>query len=93
MTTIQIPGFVHYSPPLYAGDEPHYSFFSWDATSQGYLAIAPYTMEFELPADWNPVAAEVQALQAKKAAALAEYQKRVADINEQLSKLQALEAA
>ena len=48
---------------------------------------------FEVPAEFNPVSAHVKALEAKKQAALEEYQKRVADINEQLSKLQALECA
>ena len=93
MTTATITGFIHYQPPFYEGDKPHFSFFSWDASDQGYLAVMPHTIEVELPDDFNPISAQVQALQAKKAAVLAEYQKRVADINEQLSKLQCLEAA
>lgn len=53
------------------------------------VAVVPHVIEFEAP-DLNIIAAQTQALEASKAAALAEYQQKVAHINERLSKLQAI---
>jgi len=43
-----------------------------------------------IPDDFNPIPAQVAALHARKAAALADYQRTVAEINDRLSKLLAL---
>jgi len=56
------------------------------------LHIQPFEAEVEVP-DINVVAAQVQGLEAEKLRALAEYQQRVADLNERLSKLLAIEVA
>jgi hypothetical protein len=47
--------------------------------------------EIDIPDNWDPVPGQVAALKAEKRAALAEYQKRVEQINQQLSNLQAIE--
>lgn len=54
--------------------------------------ISEQQVTVEVPDDFNPVPAQVAALEAQKAAALAEYQKAVAQINDRLSKLLALSA-
>lgn len=92
---VTITGFVHLQKKTAYEDPnspPVYVVFSFDATgsTMGYMMVGPASFEYEIPAEWNPVAAEVSALEKQKAEALAEYQKTVAHINGRLSKLLAL---
>lgn len=52
--------------------------------------VREMSIEFSVPDDFDPIPQQVAALAEEKREALAEYQRKVADINEQLSKLQAL---
>jgi hypothetical protein len=52
--------------------------------------VGEMPIEFDVPDDFDPIPRQVAALQQEKAEALAEYQRKVADINERLSKVQAL---
>lgn len=47
----------------------------------------------EIPDDFDPVPSQVAALEKQKLEALANYQQAVAEINDRLSKIQALEFA
>lgn len=60
-----------------------------DSPSQIFVGEQLVTIEF--PDDFDPVPAQVAALEAEKRQAMNAYQQKVAEINEQLSKLQALE--
>lgn len=50
-------------------------------------------VEIETPDDFDPVPQQVAALEKQKLEALATYQQAVAEINDRLSKLQAIEFA
>ena len=52
--------------------------------------ISEATVTVEVPNDFNPVPSQVAALEREKLAALEDYQKSVADINNRLSKLLAI---
>jgi hypothetical protein len=52
--------------------------------------IKEMSVEFDIPDDFDPIPKQVAALEAEKREALAEYQSKVASINERLSKLQAI---
>ena len=54
------------------------------------IYIAPINIDVVIPDDFNPVPAQVAALNAEHLAALKAYQETAANINERLSKLQAL---
>jgi hypothetical protein len=58
--------------------------------SETRIFIREMDVEFDVPDDFDPIPKQVAALEAEKRAALAEYQSKVADINERLSKLQAI---
>lgn len=60
------------------------------ASDEKQIYIGPIQIEVEIPDDFNPVPQQVAALEKKKAEALAAYQATVAEINERLSKLQAI---
>ena len=52
--------------------------------------IGQQSVTVEVPEDFNPVPAQVAALEREKLAALSAYQQSVADINTRLSKLLAI---
>ena len=54
------------------------------------IFIGTQQVTVEIPDDFNPVPQQVAALEAEKAAALEQYQRSVADINDRLSKLLAI---
>jgi hypothetical protein len=54
------------------------------------LFVSQQSVEVEVPDDFNPIPAQVAAIEAQKAAVLAEYQHSVAMLNAQLSKLLAI---
>ena len=58
--------------------------------SEDRIYIGERQVEIDLPDDFNPVPAQVRALEAEKAEALAKYQRSVAEINERLANLTAI---
>jgi len=61
--------------------------------SENRVFVSEQTVEVDTPKDFDPVPKQVAALQAEKREAMAAYQEKVAEINERLSKLQAIEYA
>lgn len=55
--------------------------------------IAEQTITVDIPDDFDPVPKQVAALEEEKRWAMAQYQQKVADISERLSKLQAIKYA
>jgi hypothetical protein len=53
--------------------------------------ICAQEVEVEVPDNYDPRAQQITALEKKKQEVMAHYQKTVTDINERISKLQALE--
>jgi hypothetical protein len=53
--------------------------------------IGEQEVDLEVPDNYDPRARQIAALEKKKLKAMADYQKMVTDINEKISKLQALE--
>jgi hypothetical protein len=53
--------------------------------------ICAQEVEVEVPDNYDPRAQQVAALEKRKQKVMADYQKTVTDINEKISKLQALE--
>lgn len=81
----------------------HYSQYSWeekgefvvyscqleDAEHRTY--VGEQEIEIEVPDDYDPRAQKIAALEKHKLKIMGDYQKMVADINERISKLKALE--
>jgi hypothetical protein len=81
----------------------HYNKYSWD--EKGSFEVFPCKLEdddhrtyvgeqeieVEVPDDYDPRAQQIAALEKHKQKVMADYQKMVTDINEKISKLQALE--
>lgn len=80
----------------------HYSRWSWEesGTYQVFSCkleddahrtfVCEQEIEIDVPDNYDPLAQKIAALEKLKRKALADYQKTVADINERISKLQAI---
>lgn len=91
MNTVRIKGYVHASKSYKRAGDYEFAIYSCKTSGDALgLFVGEVDIDYVVPADWNPVAAEVSVLEAQKAQALADYQATVAQINERLSKLLAL---
>jgi len=65
--------------------------FAYKVDSENYTYVCQQEIELEVPDNYDPRAQQIAALEAQKTKAMADYQKSVTEINERISKLQALE--
>ena len=86
---ITIEGQINYKARTYSS-EPEFSFHMSDMSDYGYTKVMPFTVELELPADFDPRSAQVKALQAEKVKIMAAFQKRCTEIERKISELQAI---
>lgn len=86
---MEIKGFIIARP-----DSIQYSaMFAKESNSMldyGYVVICEHTLTFEVPESFNPVAAQVSALESQREALKEKFYQRVEQINEEISKLQAI---
>ena len=82
---------IHYSKWLWE-DKGEYQVYSCrleDAEHRTY--VGEQEIEIEVPDNYDPRAQQIAALEKQKQQVMADFQKSVAEINERISKLQALE--
>jgi hypothetical protein len=89
--TVKITAFV-YELDFGHGDGPEFRVFNSDTQGdKWYTLVGPVEIEYEIPDSFNPTASKLAQLEKEKAAVRAEYLARVREIEERISKLQALE--
>ena len=88
-STIKVKGYVNALRSSFDG-APVFFVSQVDCAGPDVIYSQRIEIEHTLPADWNPIEVQTRALNEAKAKALADYQRTVAEINERLSKLQAL---
>lgn len=88
----KINGFISYQPPSYTGDR-EFAFHMATMEEYGYVTVMPFTIEVDIPEDFDPREKMVEILQEKKREVMADFQKRITDIDAQINKYLALEAA
>ena len=79
--------FVH----LNKYDQDGYILNQFDMSSCGYVLVNKQIVEFEVPDDFDPVPVQVVMLRAEEAKVRKDFNERIAQIKEELSKLQCLE--
>jgi hypothetical protein len=87
---VKIKGYINATKHVW-NDEVSYSFNTTAVDSYGYVPVMPFEIEFELPSDLNIIAQQVASLEKTKQTLRDEFDKRVAEINDQISKLTCLE--
>lgn len=88
----QLKGFICYEKSTYDGTEK-YAFFPFEMENAGYVTVMPYSVDVDIPDDFDPRGAQVELLKAKKQKAMADFQTMVTAIDSEISKLLCLEAA
>lgn len=91
MAQITIKGTVYVDAGSLTHSEQRFAFFGFDASNSGYVPIGAHVIEYTTPDDWNPVASGVAAINTQISKEGDEYQARVRQLREQLSKLLAIE--
>jgi hypothetical protein len=86
METVKIKGLIHKSA---CSDDFH--FFSGDMTQYGYLIVAPYVIEYEVPVGFDPIAAEVSALNKTLDTISEKYTDQVRQLKSRIAELLCLE--
>jgi hypothetical protein len=71
--------------------EGHFVPFAYKVDSENYTYVSQQEIELEVPDNYDPRAQQIATLEAQKVKAMADYQKSVTEINDRISKLQALE--
>lgn len=72
-------------------DDHYYAFFGFDASDESRVKVMDHTIEVEIPDDFDPRPAMVEALEARKKVITAEFYARVNEINGKIQSLLALE--
>ena len=73
-------------------DKSEFQLFSCEIEDSEYRTyVGQQEIEIEVPENYDPRAQQVSALEKKKQKVMADFHKTVAEINEQISNLQALE--
>ncbi len=88
---ITIKGFIHYYKSEWR-DQATYSFYEADMSStRGFgVVVMPHEFTIDVPADFDPTPQMIAALENEKAKARKEFNDRIAQLNDEITKLQAL---
>ena len=88
---IKVTAHIHYSKYDWEdkGEYVIYCFKSDDTSNLTY--VGEQEIEVDVPDNYDPRAQKIAALEKQKQKVMADYQKSVTEINERISKLQALE--
>lgn len=98
MTTKTLQGFVHAHANVYGASNDDWmvggfdlSVFRFDdMTVCGYTVVAPATITFEIPDNWDPRLAMVDVLRKEQARVRAEFQAKLNEIEDQINKYLAI---
>lgn len=93
MKHVAVPGFLYLRNCRWSGEET-YGFHTvemGECENGEYITIKPFTLEFDIPDDFDPRGKKIEALQAAKQKLMAEFSARCIEIERQIGKLQAIE--
>jgi hypothetical protein len=92
---VTIKGWVHARQDAFNSRELNYVFFEgekpWTGTDGEYIPICAHTIKFDLPADFDPRAKQVESLEKERTKLQAAFQARITEINAQIQSLLAIE--
>ena len=88
---VKVKAYVHYLKYAWE-DKGEFEVLSFKADDDNHRTyVCEQAVEVEVPDNYDPRAQKVAALEKQKQKVMADYQKTVTEINDRISKLQALE--
>ena len=88
---IKLTAFLHFRKYAWQKDGEYQIFYARLPDDDTLSYVCEQEVEIEVPDDYDPRAQQIAALEEKKLEDMAHSQKMVTDINDRISKLQALE--
>ena len=88
---LKLTAFLHFRKYAWQKDGEYQIFYARLPDDDTLSYVCEQEVEIEVPDDYDPRAQQISALEEKKLEVMAHYQNVVTDINERISKLQALE--
>lgn len=88
---LKLTAFLHFRKYAWQKDGEYQIFYARLPDDDTLSYVCEQEVEIEVPDNYDPRAQQISALEEKKLEVMAHYQKTVTDINERISKLQALE--
>ena len=88
---IKLTAHIHYRKHSWEKEGSYQILYIALPDDESLTYICAQEVEVEVPDNYDPRAQQISALEKKKQEVMAHYQKTVTDINERISKLQALE--
>jgi len=88
---LKLTAFLHFRKYAWQKDGEYQIFYARLPDDDTLSYVCEQEVEIEVLDDYDPRAQQISALEEKKLEVMAHYQKTVTDINERISKLQALE--
>ena len=88
---LKLTAFLHFRKYAWQKDGEYQIFYARLPDDDTLSYVCEQEVEIEVPDDYDPRAQQISALEEKKLEVMAHYQNIVTDINERISKLQALE--
>jgi hypothetical protein len=88
---LKITIYIHYRKYAWESNGYYFALPSIFEDEDSRVYVGPQEVEIEVPEDFDPRPAQIAALDAQKQKIMADFNKSVADINERISRLQALE--
>ena len=90
MASVTVLGFV-YEVDYGFGDKEYRVFSSNTLADNHYTLVGPFSLDYEIPAGFNPTAAKLAALDVEEQKLRAAFNTRICELQEKRSKLQAIE--
>jgi hypothetical protein len=84
-----ITGFINHKDTSLTGCKP-FSFHMSEMREYGYVTVMPYSIEVEIPDDFDPRPKQVEYLTAQKKELMAAFHLRVTEIERKISELSAI---
>lgn len=88
---IKVTAHIYFSKYSWENNGEFLLFYAKIDGNENMVYVSTQEVEIDVPENFDPRALQIAALEAQKQKAMADYQKSVNDINERISKLQALE--
>lgn len=87
---IKVTAHIYFSKYSWENNGEFLLFYAKIDGNENMVYVSTQEVEVEVPENFDPRALQIAALEAQKQKAMADYQKSVDDINERISKLQAI---
>jgi len=88
---VKVTAHIYFSKYSWEEKGEYLLFYAKIDDSETMAHVSSQEIEVEIPDDYDPRAQQIAALEKQKQKVMADYQKTVTEINERISKLQALE--